>query len=90
LFLAAVTVAAYGQSQPPATDPEIVTDRSDITESAIVVPQGSLQFENGLTWTNGRGQKTLDLTETLVRLGISDRSELRIVVPNYRATSICP
>src|SRR5579863_1282348 len=51
LLLAAVTVAAYGQSQPPATDPEIVTDRPDITESSVVVPKGSLQFENGLTWT---------------------------------------
>lgn len=83
LLLAAVTVAVYGQSQPPATDPEIVTDRPDITESSIVVPKGSLQFENGLTWTSDHGQTTLDLSETLVRFGVSDRTELRIVVPNY-------
>jgi len=83
LLLAAVTVAAYGQSQPPPTDPAIVTDRPDITESSIVVPKGSLQFENGLTWTSDHGQTTLDLSETLVRFGVSDRTELRIVVPNY-------
>jgi hypothetical protein len=50
--LAAVTVAFNRQSQPPTSDPEIVTDRPDITESAIVVPKGSLQFESGLTWTS--------------------------------------
>jgi hypothetical protein len=79
----ASAVAAYGQGQPLGKEPEIVTDRPDITESAIVVPKGSLQMENGLTWTNDHGQRMLDLSETLVRLGITDRTELRIVVPNY-------
>jgi hypothetical protein len=83
LLFAAVMFAAYGQGPPPAADPEIVTDRPDITESAIVVPKGSLQFENGLTWTSDHGQTALDLSETLVRFGVSDRTELRIVVPNY-------
>jgi len=78
----ALTVGAYGQSTP-AADSEIVTDRPDITESGIVVPRGSLQLENGLTWTEDRGHTTLDLSETLVRFGIYDRTELRIVVPNY-------
>jgi hypothetical protein len=82
LLLAAVTVAAYAQSEP-ATDAVIVTDRPDITESAIVVPKGSLQFENGLTRTSDHGQATLDLSETLVRFGVVDRTELRVVVPNY-------
>ena len=62
LLLSAVTVAACGQSQPPAAEPEIVTDRPDITESSIVIPKGSLQLENGLTWTNdqdGRWAKFL-------------------------------
>jgi hypothetical protein len=83
LWLAAVSFAAYGQSPPPAAVPEIVTDRPDVTESSIVVPKGSLQFENGMTWTSNHAQM-LDLPETLVRLGISDRSELRIVAPNYQ------
>jgi len=85
LLLAAVTVAAYGQGQPPTTEPEIITDRPDITESSIVIPKGSLQLENGLTWTNDHGQQTLDLSETLLRFGVFDRTELRIVVPNYVA-----
>ncbi len=32
-------------------DNEIVTDRPDITESAIVVPTASLRAENGAAWT---------------------------------------
>src|ERR1700730_7560172 len=83
LLLSAVTVAACGQSQPPAAEREIVTDRPDVTESAIVVPKGSLQFENGLTWTTDKSQKTFDLSETLGRFGVSARTESRIVVPNY-------
>jgi hypothetical protein len=83
LVFATSTIAADAQVLPPPADPEIVTDRPDITESSIVVPKGSLQFENGLTWTGDNGQATLDLPETLVRFGVSDRTELRIVVPNY-------
>jgi hypothetical protein len=53
------------QEQPGLKDggssfsPEIVTDRPDITESGIVVPKGSLQAENGLTFTTDHGQRTL-------------------------------
>jgi hypothetical protein len=65
-LLAAVTVAVNRQSQPPTSDPEIVTDRPDITESAIVVPKGSLQFESGLTWTSDHGQAAVDLPENSV------------------------
>src|SRR5580704_3974381 len=56
VLLAAVTATALGQGQPPATDPEIVTDRPDVTESSIVVPKGSLQLENGLTWTKDHNE----------------------------------
>jgi hypothetical protein len=66
VLLAAVTVAVNRQSQPPTSDPEIVTDRPDITESPIVVPKGSLQFENGLTWTSDHGQTALDLNSGAV------------------------
>ena len=82
LWFVALAVGAYGQSTP-AADSEIVTDRPDITESGIVVPRGSLQFENGLTWTEDHGHTMVDLSETLVRFGIYDRTEVRIVVPNY-------
>jgi hypothetical protein len=83
VLLTASPVTAFGQNQPAPAEPEIVTDRPDITESAIVVPKASLQFENGLTWTDDHGQKALDLSETLVRVGLLNRTELRLVIPNY-------
>lgn len=66
-----------------SVSPEIVTDRPDITESGIVVPKGSLQAENGLTLTSDHDQRTVDLSETLLRLGVGSRTELRLAVPNY-------
>jgi hypothetical protein len=74
---------SHAQSLPGTTDAEIVTDRPDITESSIVVPKGRLQLENGLTWTSDRGGQAFDLSETLIRAGVSTRTEIRIVVPNY-------
>ena len=67
-FLPAISLA----QSPPGTDQtEIVTDRPDVTEASTVVPKGSVQFENGLTYTAGHGSGTLDLAETLMRVGSS-------------------
>ncbi|HET6180145.1 MAG TPA: hypothetical protein VFE61_24705 [Candidatus Sulfotelmatobacter sp.] len=46
-------------------EPGIVTDRPDVTESSIVVPKGSVQFENGITWTKQRHDDAIDFSETL-------------------------
>jgi len=70
------------QVPKPAT-PDIATDRPAVTDSSVVVPAGSLQFENGMTWTRDHGSQTLDSPETLMRLGILKRTEVRLVVPNY-------
>jgi hypothetical protein len=77
--------AAYGQNAPPPAIPEINTDRPDVTEASTVIPKGSLQLENGMTWTNDHGTQTLDLSESLLRIGLADRTELRVVVPNFLA-----
>jgi Putative MetA-pathway of phenol degradation len=76
-------VVADAQGPRLTTDLDIVTDRPDITESSIVVPRGSLQIENGLSWTTNHTNEVIDFSETLMRFGISSRTELRIVVPNY-------
>ena len=75
--------ANTARSQETELTPAIVTDRPDVTESSIVVPKGSLQFENGITWTTDRGNQSVDFAETLVRFGLSTRTELRLVIPNY-------
>ena len=62
---------------------DIVTDRPDITESSIVVPPVTLQVENSLTWTRDHERRTLDLSESLLRLGVWSHTEFRIELPNY-------
>ena len=63
-------------------DNGIVTDRPDITESAIVVPTASLQAENGATWTGGRHATGLDICQSLFRLGVGHSAELRVSLPS--------
>ena len=61
----------------------IATDRPQITSSSIVVPCGSLQFENGFQETSNGGQRGFDFPETSVRFGIANKTELRFGVPDY-------
>src|ERR1700733_1570361 len=65
-----------------AQDP-IATDRPQITSSSIVVPCGSLQFENGFQETSNGGQRSFDLPETAVQVGIASKTELRFETPDY-------
>ena len=83
LLLAILIEISYSQQLPDPDNSVIVTDRPDVTESSIVIPKGSLQLENGVTWTSNHGSQTFDLSESLVRFGVSTRTEIRIVAPNY-------
>jgi hypothetical protein len=79
------TLAAQAKAQKCGSDAQstISTDRPQITASSIVVPCGSLQFENGFAVTGNGGQQTTDFPETAVRFGIARKTELRFGVPNY-------
>jgi hypothetical protein len=61
----------------------IATDRPQITSSSVVVPCGSLQFENGFLETSSGGQRSFDFPETSVRFGIASKTELRFGIPDY-------
>jgi hypothetical protein len=66
---------------------EIVTDRPDQTESSVVLSPGYLQLETGFTHVEDDDQG-IDfrgdyLPETLVRIGICERWELRFVMQGY-------
>src|SRR5271167_2691194 len=63
----------------------IATDRPAVTDSSVVVPRGSLQFENGLTETGSGDQRIFDFPETLLRFGVASKTELRLTVPDYLA-----
>ena len=79
----ALAFQAKAQSCGANAQSPIATDRPQITSSSVVVPCGSLQFENGFQETGNRGQRTYDLPETAVRFGIAKKTELRFAVPNY-------
>ncbi len=74
--------AAAPDTTPPAP---ITTDRDAFTTSSIVVPVGSLQFENGFLETSAQGQVGFDFPETSVRFGLLDKTELRFTAPDYYA-----
>lgn len=61
----------------------IATDRPAVTDSSVVVPEGSLQFENGFADTVDNGLRTLDGPEILVRFGVASKTELRLTTPDY-------
>ena len=61
----------------------IATDRPAVTDSSVVVPVGTMQFENGFADTVSQGRRTLDGPETWVRFGVVTKTEWRLVAPNY-------
>jgi hypothetical protein len=80
LFATLLAVVALPVS---AQQPELVTDRPDFTESTVVVPAGSLQLEGGATWLDtSEGSELLSGPELLLRWGIAESVELRLVAPD--------
>ena len=67
----------------------MVTDRPDQTESAEVVPKGTFQLEAGWTITRDDGDvglETQEVPQTLLRIGLSRRVELRVEWGGYVST----
>jgi hypothetical protein len=84
-FLLARTLPLHAQDQSAsaAAGGPITTDRPAVTDSSLVVPAGSLQLENGFLETRSQGQSVLDGPETLLRFGVTARTELRFTAPDY-------
>jgi hypothetical protein len=85
----AFVVAMLAAAPARATDPcptdadEIATDRPDVTNSSLVVPDGSLQAENGVDWAVKNGSNFLNGTNARLRLGVARCTEFLIDLPNY-------
>jgi len=62
---------------------ELVTDRPDFTESAQTIAPGRFQLESGLTIQRTGAVRSSSYGEALVRVGLNDRTELRLGVPSY-------
>jgi hypothetical protein len=84
-LILAGTVTLHGQDQPASSDDSgpITTDRPSVANSSVVVPVGSVQFENGFLETRSQGQSIVDGPETEVRVGVASRTELRFTLPDY-------
>jgi hypothetical protein len=83
----ALAIPALSQAEGYSTD-NVITDRPDFTESAVVVPVGTMQFEGGFTleqWPNDLS--VFSLPELLIRKSMSETIELRIGVPSYTKIS---
>ena len=78
-----IILTSLSAAQDPAQEPELVTDRPDFTESAIVVPRGIPQFEMGATWIETDSEDELSGAEILVRWTVAKKIELRFGLPNY-------
>jgi hypothetical protein len=83
VILATLALQAKASKCGADAQSTIATDRPQTTESSIVVPCGSLQFENGFLETSAGHQWGLDLPETWMRFGIRGKGELRFAVPDY-------
>lgn len=66
-----------------STPPTITTDRPAITDASTVVPSGYLIGENGFAETANEGQRGFDFSETLLRFGLTSKTELRFGAPDY-------
>ncbi|MFO7523966.1 MAG: transporter [Ignavibacteriaceae bacterium] len=65
------------------TNPDLITDRPDKTESASVVPQGTLQIESGFEYFSDNSIdeveiKSFSIAGTLFRYGLFKNTELRL------------
>lgn len=58
----------------------LVTDRPDITESAIVLPTGILQAEHGIQYLSTAEKQGEFSLPTLLRYGIGGRTEFRATI----------
>jgi len=62
---------------------EMVTDRPDATESSSVIQPGYIQAELGWLYTKGE-EKSHEVPQTLLRIGVVDRVELRLGWAGYK------
>lgn len=76
-------MASVGTLALPAAAQEMETDRPDFTEGTRTVAPGRVQVEMGATFDDTVAGEDLAVGETLVRLGVAPRVELRLGAGSY-------
>jgi len=79
-FVAVLLLLALPSS---AAAQDLVTDRPDFTESALTITPGRVQVEAGASVAEDDGTDALAVGEVLVRIGLSERWELRLAPGSY-------
>jgi hypothetical protein len=84
-FLCVLGVSAAIADQCSQTDGPIDTDRPDVTNSSVTLPQGSFQNENGADFSQRNGGREFDGTNSRLRWGIAPCLEFLVDIPTYSA-----
>ncbi len=79
--------SAKGGADKGGSENEVTPDRPGFTNGSDVVPKGRIQVEGGVTrnlYSAGSGQgHVTDAPATLIRTGLTDKTELRVTLPDY-------
>ena len=67
------------KSNAQSTTPELSTDRPDQTESAMLVPQGTIQLETGFMIENDNNVTNYTYNTSLFRYGVNQHLEFRLI-----------
>jgi len=79
-FTVLICIPAWSMEKTDAID----TNRPSFMFSPLVVPQGSLQLENGVQYKYFQhGRNFFNVSETQVRLGLLKNTEFQMFVPNF-------
>lgn len=81
--LCVLLLSVLFSSAAAAQEGALVTDRPDFTESAESVERGHLQLEAGYSFEDGGREEVHTVGETLLRIGLSGLTELRLELPSY-------
>jgi len=73
MMVAACTAVLPAQTQTP-----LVPDRPEFTATSTLVGKGFVEFDDGFTFSSQANGYELSAPETMVRLGLNDRLELRL------------
>lgn len=85
LSLLIAFAASHSKASALEKTDDIDTNRPSFMFSPLVVPRSSIQLENGLLYSHIPlgGRDAFDLSETQIRVGLTDRTEFQMFVPNF-------
>ena len=73
-----IVIGVIGCASATASREPMTTDRPDFTESTSTMAPGDVQAEGGYTFARAASEKTSTIGELLVRIGLTQRAELRV------------